>query len=874
MGASIVDEKRPESWAIPRVALSEGRERLMERSCPTPGMRGGLGRTLLTAFLILTILPLAVIGGYATQQNRRHMEHEAASRLVAVAFLRGEALLRWVEANQVILMSSMNDLSAAGGPVPLESASPSDGMTYSRWWAMLIQRFPDLDGAAVLSPDLEMQWSRGSCRLLAANIASQGTVPLGSLMLAYSEVEQPDAAAVIARLSSGGLAMVCLPGEVVERVLETDLGVGETGRVRLVTQAKLWPSGDPTPAFADAVPSPYPLDADAATDLYQDADGEWVIGAYYPLPDFDGGILVEQSRGEVLSSTERIAGALIALVLAVALGTTVIAAIVIRQITRPVIDLTESALAMAAGDLDQHLTVRSRDEIGILTYVFNEMAAELVSLYDDLEAKVVERTKRLQQANYQIQRRALHLQASQEVSQTITSIRDPNALLEQVTDLIRNHFVYSSVAVYLVAPGGREACLQACSPTWAASRQHLTPEDGPAEALDRCAGEEQFITDSGTWLMRLRAGDGSVVGRAIRKGTSQIRSDTVTTGIPEPASDDPSETQWEAGLRVRVRSQVAVPLRIAALENDGTWSSSEPASEERIAGVIAVRTTAHEEVQRDELAVLEALANQVSIALENARAYEREQQAMAQLESAEAFKARFLTNISRDLMGPLNTILGFSRLLLKGIDGPLSQRQADDLERIHHDGQHLHVLINDILSISEIQAGLLALRLQAVDLKELLDGVMPTARALVRGKDIELGQEIPTDLPRLHADPGRLRQVLIHLFTNAAKFTEAGEIGVRAWAAEDEVYVSVSDTGIGIPVEDREHVWRRFEKGRGRQKGEQHLGSDGGRGIGLGLALCREFIQMHGGRIWVDSEVGVGSVFTFSVPIHQVGGEC
>jgi len=170
-------------------------------------------------------------------------------------------------------------------------------------------------------------------------------------------------------------------------------------------------------------------------------------------------------------------------------------------------------------------------------------------------------------------------------------------------------------------------------------------------------------------------------------------------------------------------------------------------------------------------------------------------------------------------------------------------------------------LINDILAISQIQAGMMELKLQPVQLQDLVDAIMPTASALVRGKDIELTHEIPADLPVLHADPARLRQVLVHLFNNAAKFTERGRIALKAWCNEDQVYVSVSDTGVGIPPEDFERLFVRFEKGADKEGRWQA-------GIGLGLALSKEFVEMHGGHIWANSEVNKGSTFTFSLPCY------
>jgi signal transduction histidine kinase len=301
----------------------------------------------------------------------------------------------------------------------------------------------------------------------------------------------------------------------------------------------------------------------------------------------------------------------------------------------------------------------------------------------------------------------------------------------------------------------------------------------------------------------------------------------------------------KGGWYQRISCRVAIPLKM----------------EDNLVGIIGVDTSALDGVQNDELEVLELLGNQVTIALENARVYERERLALEHLEAAEAFKSRFLGNMSHELREPLNTVIGFSRLLLKGVEGPLNEQQLQDVEQIYNDSQHLLFLINDILSISQIQAGLMELRLQEVQLSSIIDGVMPTAGALVRGKEIELLQQIPDNLPPIWADPNRLRQILIHLLNNAAKFTNRGWIKIRAWEHDSYVYISVIDTGIGIPVKDRERIFTQFERG-GRNNGSM-------KGAGLGLALCKEFVELHGGNIWVDSEVDAGSTFTFSIPIYQ-----
>jgi len=779
------------------------------RSIPTTGMRGGLGRTLLTAFLILTILPLALIGGYAAQNNRDSLQKEVKSKLQAVATLKGEELHQWLARRcQQLLLSVPEKENFTGARV-------------DAWWAEVHEQTPDLLGVTLVDQDGQASWMVGQCAAAPAIVASaRGSAALrtapdtgASFPQGQFVLSRTDSNVYLLKGETGSQTLVfCLSGVGMADTIQYDVLldealIGKTGKVYLIFKTWVWPGGeDAAMLIEDAAPPRL-----AGTGIYVNHLDVPVIGAYYHLADYDVGVLVEQAQSETLESADRIAATLIALVLAVALATTIIAAFVIRQITRPVIRLTESAVAMAEGDLAQHLEVTSRDEIGILTFVFNKMAADLKSLYEDLEEKVVVRTQRLQQANYQIQRRALHLQASQEVGQAITSVREPALLLNQVANLIRECFVYASVAVYIVEPGGGEIRLRALSPAMR-------------------SGTVTDAADQGAWSERVYAGDGSIIERAARKRTLQIE---------QRQTDDAVE--WYR----RTLSRVAIPLRVG----------------ESTSGVLAVLSTEREGIQEDELEILEMLAGQVAIALENTRAYERERSAAQRLEEAEVFKGRFLANMSHALREPLNTIIGFSRLMIKGIDGPMTPQQIQDLERIHDDGQRLLFLINDILAISQIQAGMMELRLQQVTLQEVVTAMLPTVSALVYGKEIELVQEIPENLPLLYADPAQLRHVLVHLFNNAAKFTESGQIAIKAWCNEDQVYISVSDTGVGISPEDIERLFVRFAKG-GAEQGRWQAG------VGLGLALSKEFVEMHGGQMWVTSEIGKGSTFTFSMPCY------
>ncbi len=751
-------------------SLDRDQERLSTRLVPTTGMRGGLGRTLLTAFLILTILPLALIGWYASYQNRQNLQTAVAQKLQAVATLQAKVLRwGWIEKSEPIIRTLAGTGDAGYTSLP---------------WADVEHRYPNLTGITALTPEGHVIKTWGRCASDVPFIMDLSTLDVGAPIAL--QFPQEDSQLIL-----------CYQVESFAPQLENGLDIGETGQLFLVQDADR--------AVTDVERGSVALSAlaeeKAGSGLYVNHEGTSVVGAYAPV-NADIGVLVEQTQAEALASNDRIVATLIAVILTVALGTTAIAAVVIRQITRPVVRLTESALAMAEGDLGQHVAVTSRDEIGILTYVFNQMAAELKSLYDDLEAKVVERTKRLQKANYQIQWRALQLQASLEVSQAITSLRDPEVLLNRVAELISERFMYDSVAIYLLEPGGGKA-----------GRCAVRPVDAD-------------------WPKSLHPGDGTLVERALRKGEPQVERKLLGRDA------DPS---WQR----RTLSRIAVPLRM----------------EERVLGALAIRVTGYEYSPEDNLGTLEHLANQIAIALENARAYERERRAARQMEEAEAFKSRFLANMSHALREPLNSIIGFSRLMLKGLDGPLAPQQEDDVRRIYQNSQRLLSLINDVLTITQIQAGLMALQLRPVALEDVIDSVMPTADALVRGKEIALIKEVEPDLPWVYADSARLRQVLVRLLTNAAKFTEEGEITLRVWVDDEQAYVSVEDTGIGIPEAERERIFARFEKGTGDAEKLS--------GVGLGLALSKEFVEMHGGEIWLESEVGKGSQFIFSIPLYD-----
>ncbi|NJP07208.1 MAG: response regulator [Chloroflexaceae bacterium] len=230
-------------------------------------------------------------------------------------------------------------------------------------------------------------------------------------------------------------------------------------------------------------------------------------------------------------------------------------------------------------------------------------------------------------------------------------------------------------------------------------------------------------------------------------------------------------------------------------------------------------------------------------------------------EEANTLKTRFIANMSHELRTPLNSIINFTQIIKSGFRGPVTEEQIQYLNRVSASGEHLLGLINDILDLSKIEAGRMELFKEELDLGELVESTMSTAIGLTKEKPIELYHEIAPDLPMIQADRTRIRQILLNLLSNAAKFTDEGCITVQVWQEQHELIVSITDTGIGIAPDKLETIFEEF-----RQADEGSMRSY--EGTGLGLSICRRLLQMHGGRIWVESTPGVGSIFFFSLPLH------
>jgi signal transduction histidine kinase len=336
----------------------------------------------------------------------------------------------------------------------------------------------------------------------------------------------------------------------------------------------------------------------------------------------------------------------------------------------------------------------------------------------------------------------------------------------------------------------------------------------------------------------IQPGHGTLVGRAAMN-RQVARIDDVWS--------DPLYERKEHAKIGNARSMIGVPLM----------------REGEAIGVIGLSRGRVEPFTEREIELVTTFADQAVIAIENVRLFDEIQDKSRQLEVASLHKSQFLANMSHELRTPLNAILGYTELMADGIYGQLPEKTMGVLKRLEGNGRHLLGLINDVLDLSKIEAGQLVLDLSDYSLEDIAQTVRSTLEPLAADKRLVFKVEVASKLPAGHGDGRRLTQVLINLVGNAIKFTDAGEVVIKATATDGSFHLSVCDTGPGISAADQAKLFQEFQQADNaitRKKG----------GTGLGLAISKRIIEMHGGKIWVESQVGKGSTFSFTVPVRVV----
>jgi signal transduction histidine kinase len=339
---------------------------------------------------------------------------------------------------------------------------------------------------------------------------------------------------------------------------------------------------------------------------------------------------------------------------------------------------------------------------------------------------------------------------------------------------------------------------------------------------------------------------GSVVGRAfVERRTVHVEDVAQLIDSDYPDSRD---IQSRHGFR----TVLAVPM-----VREGTS-----------VGIIAVLRKHVQPFSNAEIRLVETFADQAVIAIQNARLFHEIEDKGRQLEVANRHKSEFLANMSHELRTPLNAIIGFSEVLTEQMFGDVNDKQMEYLLDIHSSGQHLLTLINDVLDLSKIEAGRMELDLSCFDLGLLLENALTLVRERAQRNGLAISLEVGDGLAEWVADARKVKQVVVNLLSNAVKFTPTGG-SVRLAARRVELggqpaaEVSVADTGVGIALSDQDLVFDEF-----RQAGGDHLRK--AEGTGLGLALAKRFVELHGGTIRVDSRSGEGATFTFLLPLKSL----
>jgi signal transduction histidine kinase len=474
-----------------------------------------------------------------------------------------------------------------------------------------------------------------------------------------------------------------------------------------------------------------------------------------------------------------------------------------RKMIVPIRTLRAGAERIGGGDLTQRIAVETGDELEALAHQFNDMAGRLQESYADLERKVEDRTRELAQS-------VEELRALGEVSRAVNSTLDLETVL-------------STIVAKAVQLSGTEAGAIYVYSKWR-QQFRLRATYGMSDELIRAIrSQASHLIDT-------------PLGEAVRR-REPVQVPDLRNEPPLPVHD--------IILKAGYRAVLIVPL----LRPD------------RIVGALVVRRREPGEFPKATIDLLTTFAEQSVLAIQNARLFSEIEEKSRQIEIASRHKSQFLANMSHELRTPLNSVLGFTEMLADGLYGELPARAKTALEKVQNNGRHLLGLINDVLDLSKIEAGQLALALDDYSVAQVVNSVVTSTESLARAKGLALGAEVAPGLPIGRGDERRLTQVLINLVGNAIKFTDAGSVHISARVVDGFFEIAVRDTGPGIAPADQTRIFEEFQQvddSSTRKKG----------GTGLGLAISRRIVEMHGGDITVESELGKGSTFRVMVPVR------
>jgi len=522
---------------------------------------------------------------------------------------------------------------------------------------------------------------------------------------------------------------------------------------------------------------------------------------------FIGTIVIGVSREAVRKQITVQVSAIVTLTILIIVAISLTSIVITRRyITRPLSKLQNSATLIASGELEAPIDTGSRDEIGVLAQDLDAMRGSIKEARENLEHKVEQRTRELS-------RSIEELEALGEVSQAVSSTLDLQTVL---TTIVTRAVDLSESDEGIIYQFDEDTQTFRSTATHKTAPEHL-------EAVQAAP---------------IHLGEGAIGHAAVTRKPVQV-------------PDIRDEQQFVAPqvrrvlVKLGLRSLLAIPLY----------------RESRLLGGLLVFRQSLGNFSDDVVNLLQTFANQSVLAIHNARLFQEIQDKSRQLEIASEHKSQFLANMSHELRTPLNAILGYTELIVDNIYGEVPEQIASVLERVDRNGRHLLTLINDVLDISKMEAGQLSMSFNDYSMQEIVGNVIVAVESLGDEKNLELKADVSPDLPLGKGDEQRITQVLLNLVSNAIKFTDEGGVTVKAIVSDDAFQVSVTDTGMGISEADQEMIFEEFQQADGsatRAKG----------GTGLGLAIARRIVEMHGGRLWVESTLNRGATFTFTLPVR------
>lgn len=555
-------------------------------------------------------------------------------------------------------------------------------------------------------------------------------------------------------------------------------------------------------------------------------DGRDIVAGFAPIPRTGWTLILQQEWQDLVSSSRTYRQFLLFLLFMGVFLPTVVVQVGVRRITGPIADFTEAAQRIAAGNFSQRIEVHTGDELEDLAIQFNRMASQLKESYENLEVRVAQRTQELTALN------------------SIASVVSQSLDLEQILPDALN----KTIEVMGMQAGGVF---------------RLDESDDYLVLVAQKNLSEELIRLSHKMPLQV-----SIIAEVTRQKhpVSRLTADYE----PGPVKNTLEAAGWQ--------TVVSIPLL----------------AQEKVLGAINVLSSKKQQLTEEDLAVPAAIGQQIGVAMDNARLYNQtleyanqmefakqaEEAARITAETANEAKSDFLANVSHELRTPLVSIYGFARLVRKRLNervlpalesnDPRARRVVDQMDEnlaiIISEGRRLTALINSLLDIEKIESGRMEFEMQPLDIRTVLDKGTAATASFFEDPHLELILNVPDEPLQISGDHDRLIQVIINLLSNAVKFTRQGQIVIDVRRVEDEVVISVIDQGTGIDPADFERVFEKFT-----QVGDTLTNKP--RGTGLGLAISKEIVEKHGGRIWVTSEPGLGSTFSFSLPLQPAADQ-